>query len=99
MAILSLSLIQVGQLSATGERIFTKNWLTAYVYISLHRKSVVRLTDRLDMTIVVDWDVKPQMKQTNTQKDHSPLTELLPLIIEKFPMLWQELQTFTLGIF
>ena len=27
-------------------------------------KSVVRLTDRLGMTIDVDWDVKPQNKQT-----------------------------------
>ena len=26
---------------------------------------MVRLTDSLDMTIVVDWDVKPQAKQTN----------------------------------
>ena len=26
--------------------------------------SVVRLTDRLDMTIVADWEVKPQIKQT-----------------------------------
>ena len=26
---------------------------------SLPRNSVVRLTDRLDMTVVVDWDVKP----------------------------------------
>ena len=26
-------------------------------------KSVVRLTDHLDMTIAVDWDVKPQTKQ------------------------------------
>ena len=25
--------------------------------------SVVRLTDSLDMSIVVDWDVKPQIKQ------------------------------------
>ena len=32
---------------------------------SLPRNSVVRLTDRLDMTIVVDWDIKPQIKQTN----------------------------------
>ena len=31
---------------------------------SLPRNSVVRLTDRLDMTIAVDWDVKPQIKQT-----------------------------------
>ena len=28
-------------------------------------KSVVRLTDRADMTIAVDWDVKHQTKQTN----------------------------------
>ena len=26
---------------------------------------MVRLTDRLDMTIGVDWDVKTQIKQTN----------------------------------
>ena len=25
---------------------------------------MVRLIDRLEMTIVVDWDVKPQIKQT-----------------------------------
>ena len=30
---------------------------------SLPRNSVIRLTGRLDMTIVVDWDVKPQIKQ------------------------------------
>ena len=30
---------------------------------SLPRNSVVRLTDRLGMTIVVDWDVKPQIVQ------------------------------------
>ena len=29
---------------------------------SLPKNSVVRLTDCLDMTIVVDWDVKPQIK-------------------------------------
>ena len=32
---------------------------------SLPRNSVVRLTERLDMSTVVDWDVKPQIKQTN----------------------------------
>ena len=31
---------------------------------SLPRNSVVRLTDHLDMTVVVDWDIKPQFKQT-----------------------------------
>ena len=33
---------------------------------SLPRNSVVKLTDRLDMTIVVDWDIKPQIKQTKS---------------------------------
>ena len=32
---------------------------------SLPRNSVVRLTDHLDMTIVIDRDAKPQIKQTN----------------------------------
>ena len=27
---------------------------------------MVRLTDCLDMTIAVDWDMKPQTKQTNS---------------------------------
>ena len=35
------------------------------MHLVLPRNSVIRLTDRLDMTIVVDWDVKPQMKQTS----------------------------------
>ena len=26
-------------------------------------KSVTRLTDRLNMNIVVDWDIKPQINQ------------------------------------
>ena len=30
---------------------------------SLPRNSVVRLINRHDMTIVVDWDIKPQIKQ------------------------------------
>ena len=37
--------------------------------LSLRSKSLVRLTDRLDMTIVVDWDVKWQNKQTNPHKN------------------------------
>ena len=41
-----LQLIQEGQLSVTGESMFTE-------YLSLPRKSVVRLTDRPDMTIAV----------------------------------------------
>ena len=31
---------------------------------NMPRNSVVRLTDRLNMTIVVDWDVKPQTNKT-----------------------------------
>ena len=61
-AILSLPLIQVGQLSVTGERMCIKYWLTA-LGLSLPRKSVVGLIDHHGMTIVVDWDVKPQIKQ------------------------------------
>ena len=34
---------------------------------SLPRNSDVRLTDQLDMNVVVDWDIKPQMKQANKQ--------------------------------
>ena len=60
-AILSLPLIQVEQLSVTGER----NRLG-----SLSRNSVVRLTDRLDMTIVVDLDVKVQIRQNKNKILH-----------------------------
>ena len=60
-AIISLALIQVGQLSITGEKMCT--FVLVYRLGSLPRNSVDRLTDCLDMTIVVDWDVKPQIKQ------------------------------------
>ena len=33
--------------------------------LSLPRKIVARLTDRLDMSRIVDWYVKSQNKQTN----------------------------------
>ena len=39
----------------------TNDW-----YISLPRKKVVRLTELLDLTISVDWDVKPQTSKTKT---------------------------------
>ena len=39
--------------------------LVDHLGLSLPRKSVVRLTDRLDMTIDVDWDVKPQHNKTS----------------------------------
>ena len=31
---------------------------------------MVRLTDRLDVTIIVDWDVKPLIKQTKQNIKH-----------------------------
>ena len=45
-----LPLFQEGQLSVTGESMCTKYWLGG---LSLPRKSVIRLTDRLDMTLDV----------------------------------------------
>ena len=54
-------MIQVGQLSVTGEMMCTKDRLG----LSPPRKRVAKLTDCFDMTIVVDWDVKPQNKQRN----------------------------------
>ena len=49
-----LPLIQEGQLSVTGGSMCTKYWLTAWeVGLSLPGKSVVRLTDRPDITIDV----------------------------------------------
>ena len=51
-AILSLLLIQEEQLLAKGCA------LVNHLGLSLPRRSVVRLTDHLDMTVVVDWDVK-----------------------------------------
>ena len=58
--ILSLPLIQEGQLSVSGERMCanTGEWLRG---LSLPKKSVVRKTDRLDMTLWIDWAVKPQL--------------------------------------
>ena len=44
----------------------TEYWLTA-LSLSLNllrKKSVVRLTDHLDMTIAVDRDVKPQTNRS-----------------------------------
>ena len=51
---------------SSGER-KKKSWREPWVNCLgiLPRNSVVRFTDCLDMTIVVDWDVKPQINQTN----------------------------------
>ena len=35
----------------------------------VQEKSVVRLTDRLDMTIAVDWDVKPTLNHKQNKKN------------------------------
>ena len=40
--------------------------ITVHVGLSLPRKNVVRLTDRLNMIIAVDWDVKPQNNDLNS---------------------------------
>ena len=58
-----LPLFQEGQLSVTGESMCTKYWLTLGG-LSLPRKSVVRLTDRPDMTL----DVYRGRKTTNQIK-------------------------------
>ena len=59
--ILLLSLIQEGLVSVTSESMYTKHWQTC------PGKRVVRLTDLLDVTIAVDWDVKSQAKQNNAK--------------------------------
>ena len=37
-------------------------------------KCVFKWTDRLDLTIAVDWDIKSQTKQTKRQKTHEKIT-------------------------
>ena len=58
-----LPLIQERLLSVTNESICIKYWLTP-LYKLAQEKKVARLTDCLDMTITVDWDVKLRTKQT-----------------------------------
>ena len=62
----SPSAFQEGQLSVTGKSMCTKYWLTAYEVL-LPRKSVVRLTDRPDMTS----DVYRGRKTTTQQQQQS----------------------------
>ena len=61
-AILLLPLIQEGLLSVTSKSMCTKYWLTTKSKLA-QEKSVVRLTNHLNMTIAVDFDGKPQTKQ------------------------------------
>ena len=63
--ILLLPLSQEKLLSVTSESMCTKYWLTPPSHIC-PGKSVARRTDSLDMTIAVDWYVKPQTNQTKS---------------------------------
>ena len=66
-AILSLWLIQVGSCQLVD----------VHLILVYRVGRVVRLTDCLDMTIVVDWDIKPQIKPTKLLLGRlSPLKEL-----------------------
>ena len=60
---LTYSLLKPG--SSRVVQLFAKYWFTTKLGLSLPRKNVVRLTDRLDMTIDVDWDVDPQHNNNN----------------------------------
>ena len=44
--------------------------------LSLPRKSVVRLTDSLNMSIAVDWDVKPQNNNRHDKTFNLHLTAI-----------------------
>ena len=72
MAILSLPLIQV----ECNDQLLAKGCVLVNHLGSLPRKGVVKLTDCLDMTMVVDWDVKPLIKQTRNKHLKSKLTSL-----------------------
>ena len=65
--VILLPLIQEGLLSVTCTcklNYVHLKLVNRLVKACLREKSVVRLTDHLDMTIAVDKDVKPQTKQT-----------------------------------
>ena len=68
LVILLLSLIQEGlcQLQAKDVHKVLVNRL-----VKLAQENVIRLTGNLDMTIVVEWDIKPQTKQNKITKEHS----------------------------
>ena len=57
-------------LSVTSETKYTEYWLKP-LSLSLSRECVARLTDRLDMTIAVDWDVKPNAKSNLNKLRHT----------------------------
>ena len=63
--------------------------------LSLSRKSVVYLTDHLDITIVVDWGVKPQNKQKNfIIHNRAPSSEFVSSSIPSWQILTVHAQQF-----
>ena len=54
--ILLLPLIQERLLSVTSESMCTEYWLTAQSKLA-QEESMVRITDHLEITITVDWDI------------------------------------------
>ena len=62
----SLPMIPEGLLSVADVSIHRV--LVNHLVHACPKKSVVRLTDRLDMTIAVDWEIKPQTKQKKSDK-------------------------------
>ena len=75
-------LIQERSVSVTSESMCTKYWSTACQ--ACPGKSVVRLTDQLNMIIAVHWDVKQQTEQTNksTRTVHLIIAVILHCIYE-----------------
>ena len=52
---------------------YVRNTLVNRLVKLAQEKSVVRWTDRLDMTIAVDWDIKPKTKQNKRRPGHGTL--------------------------
>ena len=69
-------------LSSADTRMFVVSYKWKYaheVLVNCTGTSVVRWTDRLDMTIAIDWDVRHQTKQTNKTKNSASSLHMLPL--------------------
>ena len=70
--------------SVTDSRRAVVSYKKKYVHgvlVSLPRKSVVTLSDRLDITIPVDWDVKPKpIKQNRGITGKHPFYGHFPII-------------------
>ena len=67
--------------SVTDSRRAVVSYKQKYVHrvlVSFPKKNVVRLTDSLDITIVVDWDVKPKPINTEELQDNSHFMVIFP---------------------